>query len=208
MPQAPMPNSAGQPQPDNAGGQGGGQFGYLPQGKPGGEIIISRAEAAALTAFESDEDENEGLTRARKESGLTADQLRRLKTRAENLRGKGYTLKSERTVFKPKNYEQPDTSHGLIGDKELGDDSAASEERRKLRAKLDGVKDPEKRKQIRARMEAQKKRAETMQSKPAAKAREAGSVGSMAYLTKGASPKIRKRLESVSRGLARFKRKG
>lgn len=182
MPQAPMPNSGGNPQPDNAAGGGMGPGGFLPQGKPGGEIIISRAEAAALTAFESDEDENEGLTRARKESGLTAEQLRRLRSRAEHLRSKGYTLKSDRSIFKPKNYEPEDKSHGLIGDKELGDDSQAAEERRALRSKLNGVKDPEKRKQIRARMEAQKKRAETVQKRSS---QEANSSSSAGYLMRG-----------------------
>ena len=57
MPGFPTPNSAGAPQPDNAGFK---SQGFLPSGKQGGQIAISRREAMALVAFDTEDDEGRG----------------------------------------------------------------------------------------------------------------------------------------------------
>ncbi len=109
MPQAPSPNSSGQPEAN-----GPGQANKLPYGKPGGEIILSREEAMALTALETDEGPN-AMKRASAESGLDSATVKRLQKRAEKARREGYTLKGGNITLKPKNYE-PDSGPGLLGD--------------------------------------------------------------------------------------------
>jgi hypothetical protein len=107
MPGYPMPMSGGQPQPQTT------PF-AMSQPKAGGDINISRAEAVALRAFDTDEDENRALTRARAESGLTHDQIKVLRSRADKARSGGYTLKGPGITFKPKQDavgEEP----GLLG---------------------------------------------------------------------------------------------
>ncbi len=106
MPGYPVPNSQGNPQPDNA-------MGTLPHGKPGGEIIISKAESRALAALETENDRKVGYERARRETGLRAEQIRRLYDRAEKARRDGYTLKGINITLKPKNY--PEETNALIG---------------------------------------------------------------------------------------------
>ena len=78
MPATVVANSMGTPQPDNGSepivqkpGQKGQKPG-VPAGKSGGEINLSRAEAAALLVFET-EDEKGSMKRAQEESGLNED---------------------------------------------------------------------------------------------------------------------------------------
>ncbi len=109
MPQAPQPNSSGKPEAN-----GPGQTSKLPYGKPGGEIVLSREEAIALTALETDE-HPQSLKRASAESGLDEATVKRLQKRAEKARSQGYTLTGGNITLKPKNYE-PDSGPGLLGD--------------------------------------------------------------------------------------------
>ena len=75
MPTAVVANSMGSPQPDNGSepivpkpGQKGQNPG-VPAGKSGGEINLSRAEAAALLVFET-ADEKGSMKQAQEGSGL------------------------------------------------------------------------------------------------------------------------------------------
>lgn len=126
MPGYPTPNSGGNAQPENTTG------GVLPSGKPGGEITISRRETKALLALEGEDDDRLGARRASSESGLSEDQLRRLKARAEGLRSKGYTLKGQTAIFKPTNYDGDDEA--LLGKKELARDSRVEARKKQLGA--------------------------------------------------------------------------
>lgn len=118
MQTAPVPNSAGAPQPDNAGppmggGNGKGFWAGAPPGKPGGEIVLSRAEAAALTAFET-EDPKEAMKQAMKASGLSREQLDRLKARAERARKAGYSLRGGTITLRPLNHPDDPADGGLV----------------------------------------------------------------------------------------------
>lgn len=126
MPQAPMSNSAGYAQPDNGatpnaaaapGGAKAKQQGKqaVPAGKAGGEIVISRIESAALAAFET-EPEARAMKRAQAESGLTPNQIRKLKARADRARKGGFTLKGANLVLKPTNHPEETEQHGLLRD--------------------------------------------------------------------------------------------
>lgn len=121
-------NSGGTPQPDNgdaqamtAGpqapskpGQKTGAKPGVPAGKSGGEITLSRAEAAALLVFET-EDEKGTMKRAQEESGLSEEQIKILRNRADKARRAGYTLKAAQVVFKPLNHPDEIDQNGLIG---------------------------------------------------------------------------------------------
>lgn len=87
----------------NAGGQSGSIF-SSGAGMPlvnAGEIMLSRAETAALAAMETEPDEAHGLRRAKAESGLTDQQIKMLKRRADHALSKGITLKGVGFVRKP-----------------------------------------------------------------------------------------------------------
>ena len=121
MPTAVVANSMGTPQPDNGSepivqkpGQKGQKPG-VPAGKSGGEINLSRAEAAALLVFET-EDEKGSMKRAQEESGLNEDQITMLRNRADRARRAGYTLRAAQVVFKPLNHPEEQDQHGLIGE--------------------------------------------------------------------------------------------
>lgn len=101
MPNVPIPNSQGMPQPDNA-GPAGAKAAKMAPPAGGGEIAISRAEATALTVFETEDDEAEAYQKAEEESGLSKSQIERLKARADAARGKGFTLRGGSIVLKPK----------------------------------------------------------------------------------------------------------
>ena len=114
MPFAPTPSSGGQPDAPSA------HMSSLPHGKPGGEIALSRAEAIALAALETDADDKNPQSkflRASKESQLDLGQVRTLHQRAEKARQNGYTLKGGNIVLKPKNYEPE--GPGLLGQQEI-----------------------------------------------------------------------------------------
>lgn len=119
MPGYPVPDSGGAPVQDNAGG-GGPRSGFLPSGKPGGQITISRREALALIAFDSEDDEGTAIQRARRETSFDDDQLKRLKTRAEKVRAKGYTLTNGAHKFMPTNFDG-DTDSLLGQEEQRGD---------------------------------------------------------------------------------------
>lgn len=105
MPGFPMPDSGGAPAPEHTLGGQPRPGGFLPSGKPGGQITISRREALALIAFDSEDDDNTAISRARRETNFDDDQLRRLKDRAEKVRSKGYTLMNGTHKFMPTNYD-------------------------------------------------------------------------------------------------------
>ncbi len=86
-----------------------------------GEVMLSRAETAALAALEGEDDEAHGMRRAQAESGLKPHQLAILKRRAATLSGKGYTLKGPNFVKKPL-ASSPDEP-GLTRKAVKGDDS-------------------------------------------------------------------------------------
>lgn len=94
MPPMPMPNSGGAPNPTGA-----RTTGFVGGGMSGGEIMISKAEASALLAAETTDKEDDKRVQA--ESGLTLDQINRLKARADRARRAGYTLKGPGVIFKP-----------------------------------------------------------------------------------------------------------
>lgn len=81
-------------------GPGGGSIGMMPAPNAG-EVLLNRAETAALAAMEGEEDEDHGFRRAQAESGLSRLQLQTLRRRAQHLSGKGYTLKGQNFVKKP-----------------------------------------------------------------------------------------------------------
>jgi hypothetical protein len=85
--------------PALGGPQAGGMAGMMPAPNAG-EVLLNRAETAALAAMEGEEDEAHGLRRAQAESGLTRQQLTVLKRRADHLSSKGYTLKGPNFVKK------------------------------------------------------------------------------------------------------------
>lgn len=66
-----------------------------------GEIMLSRAETAALAAIETEPDEAHGMRRARAESGLTEQQIKALQRRATHALSKGITLKGQGFIRKP-----------------------------------------------------------------------------------------------------------
>lgn len=142
MPGFPTPNSGGAPQPDNAGPKPGG---YLPSGKPGGQITISGRESLALIAFDTEDDEARAIARARRETALDDDQLRRLKNRADKARAKGYTLTNGSHKFMPTNYDGDQDS--LLGPEEQKGDAKnrpardAARDKRTMAASKTGVKD-------------------------------------------------------------------
>jgi hypothetical protein len=116
MPNGPVPNSDGQPPPPGA---KSGRPGFLPSGRPGGEVAISRTEAQALLALETDE--HTGHARAMRDTGMTYAQIDALKARAEAVRGKGFTLKGPGATFAAKNFDDPDAmALGLVSDKDKG----------------------------------------------------------------------------------------
>jgi hypothetical protein len=85
--------------PGLGGPQAGGMAGMMPSPNAG-EVLLNRAETAALAAFEGEEDPQHGLRRAQAESGLSRVQLQILKRRADHLSSKGYTLKGPNFVKK------------------------------------------------------------------------------------------------------------
>jgi len=107
--------------PAMGGPQAGGMAGMMPAPNAG-EVLLNRAETAALAAMEGEEDEAHGMRRAQAESGLTRQQLAVLKRRADHLSGKGYTLKGPNFVKKAL-AQSPDepglTRKGLKGQDDL-----------------------------------------------------------------------------------------
>ena len=85
--------------PSGGGPQAGGMAGMMPAPNAG-EVLLNRAETAALAALEGEEDAQHGMRRAQAESGLSRVQLQILKRRADHLSGKGYTLKGPNFVKK------------------------------------------------------------------------------------------------------------
>lgn len=85
--------------PAMGGPQAGGMAGMMPAPNAG-EVLLNRAETAALAALEGEEDEGYGFARASAESGLTRTQVSILKRRADHLSSKGYTLKGPNFVKK------------------------------------------------------------------------------------------------------------
>ena len=168
MPGYPVPNSQGNPQPDNAGGPG---IGTLPHGKPGGEIIISRTEASALAALETELDKKRGFERARRETGLRAEQLRRLHARAEKARKDGYTLKGVNITLRPKNY--PEETNALLGKTDEPDEIAKQEKRTGART----AKNPLGTVPVRPGLAASQKAVGGTKAQPAKKARESAVTG-------------------------------
>lgn len=130
MPTAvPMSNSGGSAQPDNgstpataAGGQK--KSGGIPAGKAGGQITISRAESAALSAFETEPAER-AMKRASAESGLTPNQIRKLKARADRARQGGFTLVGGNITLKATNHPEATDENGLLRDGDGADEDAA-----------------------------------------------------------------------------------
>lgn len=84
-----------------AGGPGGGAGLGMAPAPNAGEILLNRAESAALAALELEDDPEHGLRRAQAESGLDRQQLAKLKRRVEVATSKGYTLKGSNFVKKP-----------------------------------------------------------------------------------------------------------
>lgn len=117
MPQVPMPNSGGTSETGDTNGPagqpnqpGGQQFG-------GGEIQLSKQESAALAALHfASKDPRLARERARRESGLTHNQLTQLQARAELARSKGIALRGERFILKPTKPGDPDMPGLLRGD--------------------------------------------------------------------------------------------
>lgn len=79
----------------------GGMMGGMPGPSKSGEISISRAETAALSALKTEPDEKHGLRRARAESGLTEQQIKMLKRRADHALKQGFTLVGVGAKFTP-----------------------------------------------------------------------------------------------------------
>jgi len=140
MPQFTQPSSGSTSEtgdmngPAGQGPQGNGQ----PQGQLAGEIMLSKAESAALTAIHfGAKDPRKALERARRESGLSHNQVTRLKSRADHARSQGMTLKGDRLVLKPTKLAAPDEP-GLLRDDVTGKDDAeakAAEKAAKTTAK-------------------------------------------------------------------------
>lgn len=112
MPALPRPNSQGRKEKP-----GPTQGGTPPQ--RGGEIMISDAEAAVLLAYDSEEDPKKAAARAEKDSGFKTDEARLVHQRGEQMRRKGYSLKSTRGIFKPIVDGQPDT-HAFVANARPG----------------------------------------------------------------------------------------
>jgi hypothetical protein len=107
--------------PSGAGPQAGGMAGMMPAPNAG-EVLLNRAETAALAALEGEEDETHGFARAGLESGLTRQQLTVLKRRADHLSSKGYTLKGPNFIKKAlaSSPDEPGlTRKGLKGEDDL-----------------------------------------------------------------------------------------
>lgn len=88
--------------PSNGGG--GGSIFSQGAGMPAinsGEIMISPVEARALAALDTEPNEAHGIRRAKSESGLTDQQIKMLRRRADHARSKGITLKGPNYVRKP-----------------------------------------------------------------------------------------------------------
>lgn len=66
-----------------------------------GEILLNRAESAALAALETEDDTDYGMRRAQAESGLDRQQLLKLQRRVATASSKGYTLKGTNFVKRP-----------------------------------------------------------------------------------------------------------
>ena len=79
----------------------GGAMGGMPMTPKAGEISISRAETAALSALKTEPDEKHGLRRARAESGLTEQQIKMLQRRADHALKQGFTLVGVGAKFTP-----------------------------------------------------------------------------------------------------------
>lgn len=113
--------SAGGSGPSLGGPQAGGMAGMMPAPNAG-EVLLNRAETAALAALEGEEDEVHGFARAGVESGLTRQQLQVLKRRADHLSSKGYTLKGPNFIKKAlaSSPDEPGlTRKGLKGEDDL-----------------------------------------------------------------------------------------
>lgn len=94
-----QPSGGGSTFGGGAKGPGGGSAVMGPANA--GEIMLSRAETAALAALETEPDAKHGLRRARAESGLSEQQIKMLQRRAEHALSKGITLKGVGFTRKP-----------------------------------------------------------------------------------------------------------
>jgi len=77
-----------------------------------GEIMLSRAESAALAALETEPDEKHGMRRAKAESGLTDNQIAMLQRRSKHALSKGITLRGQGFIRKPTG--GPPEEHSLL----------------------------------------------------------------------------------------------
>jgi hypothetical protein len=118
--------------PKMGGPQAGGMAGMMPSPNAG-EVLLNRAETAALAAFEAEEDEQYGYRRAQVESGMTRQQLQLLKRRADHLSSKGYTLKGPN--FTKKALAQSPDEPGLTRKGLKGEDDLPAEAKAPLGAK-------------------------------------------------------------------------
>lgn len=129
-----MSNSGGASETGDVGPVGGQQA----QQFGGGEIQLSKAESAALTAIHfGARDPRLAMERARKESGLTHQQIQRLQARAKLAREQGVALRGERFLLKPTKAADPDIP-GLLRDDVAGKD----DKKAKAGAKAEPKKEP------------------------------------------------------------------
>src|SRR6187455_118702 len=134
MPQVPMPHSGGTSETGDTNGPAGQPNQQGQQQFGGGEIQLSKQESAALAALHfASKDPKKAAERARRESGLSHNQVTRLQARAELARSKGIALRGERFLLKPTKPGDPDTP-GLLANDVTGKD-AEDEKKAKAEAK-------------------------------------------------------------------------
>lgn len=119
MPQFTQPSSGSTSETGDMNGPGG----QAPQ-TLAGEVMLSKQETAALAAIHfGAKDPKKAMERARRESGLTHNQVQRLKSRAEHARNQGMTLRGDRLILKPLKQGAPDEP-GLLRNDVTGKDEA------------------------------------------------------------------------------------
>ncbi len=142
MPSMTTPSSGGTSETGDMSPQNGGAPGSATGYSMAGEIMVSRQESAALAAihFGADATKNrkKALELARKESGLSHQQILRLESRANRARANGVTLKGHNIVLKPTALAKPaapDEPGLLRGD---NTDAMSDEEKETKAEKLKG----------------------------------------------------------------------
>lgn len=129
---APAATPAATPKPGGGAAGGGAGAGGMGAAMPmnAGEIMLSRAESAALAALETEPNEAHGKRRARAESGLTDQQIAALQRRAKHALSKGITLKGVGFVRKPTaTPEEPSLLRASIKQQEAVKEANASHPR-------------------------------------------------------------------------------